>query len=774
MFAALSETLHNQLNHVAKEKHDLTEEARRLINTIRQMERSIDDTKPEDEYEAEQEVTFPLLAYIQGLKEKHHTVAKLHRERYEQVKKLAEALESYASHLEPSFLKVKLPPTDPNSKLAPSFSLGPKYVQSLDAEFSRVYEEYNKRLATVQQTSDDIISLWSELGTPQAQVDSRIVQFAREAPEQLGLHQEDLKRLAAKRDKLISEKSARERKLKDLKVAVEALWDRLGVEEAERKQFLASNRGCGLRQINEFEDELSRLNELKRQNLHLFVEDARFKLQELWDSLYFAEEEMLEFTPAFSDVFSDALLSAHEQEIARLEVLKEQRAPILAAVDRHRSLIKDREDLEKSSQDASRLMAKGQKGERRDPGKLLREEKQRKRITKELPKVEADLRKTLESWEDEYGRPFCVHGQRYLDELDANSARAAPPRSKTPNALPPSRDGAKSATRGQAPPSRSRANTAQRPPTRSKTPTAGSTNPFSQSTFGSSVMGSAMGSSVMGASGKPSAGKGHSRSNSALPQLTSPTKIPGGSRLPMGNLRDGPNSPERKIRSAHGPKSTEDFSATIRGQCAPPRVPPPKMKDLMAPPTPTSMGHHDSFEPERSASIVRHSALEDPYDDSAFHRSYLSTSTMGPPPRPTFPRAAVSHESFVSDSSRSSYARPPSSRQAHYPMAPPSRASSNTSSVVTGSGSENWETYTDASDAEEADATEAYYARKRAMQQQQQAARGPIFVGGGSAKRSMQSPYPKGGMGKKSRDVYEEVEGSEAGWTDDGDVGEVY
>jgi protein regulator of cytokinesis 1 len=33
-------------------------------------------------------------------------------------------------------------------------------------------------------------------------------------------------------------------------------------------------------------------------------------------------------------------------------------------------------------------MARGNKGERRDPGKLLREEKMRKRIAKELPKIE--------------------------------------------------------------------------------------------------------------------------------------------------------------------------------------------------------------------------------------------------------------------------------------------------------------------------------------------------------------------------------------------------
>ena len=121
------------------------------------------------------------------------------------------------------------------------------------------------------------------------------------------MHQDDLVRLRARKDKLVEEKRGRERRLKELRATIEGLWDMLGVEEHERKQFLASNRGCGLRTINEFEDELSRLNELKRQNLHLFVEDARYKLQELWDSLYFSEEEMLDFTPAFSGTCSGSI-----------------------------------------------------------------------------------------------------------------------------------------------------------------------------------------------------------------------------------------------------------------------------------------------------------------------------------------------------------------------------------------------------------------------------------------------------------------------------------
>ena len=714
------------------------------------MERSLDDTRPNDDYDSEQDclkVAYPLLDSIQHLKEKHHTISKLHRERYEQVKKLVEALESYASHLDSSFVSIKLPPTAPNAKVPPHFDLSATYVGKLDTEFTRVYEEYNKRVATVSQTADEVISLWSELGTPQAQVDSQIVQFAREAPEQLGLHSEDLKRLASKRDTLLSEKSQRERKLKELRANVESLWDRLGVEAAERKQFLAANRGCGLRIINEFEDELSRLNELKRQNLHLFVEDARFKLQELWDGLYFSEEEMLDFAPAFSDVYSDALLSAHEQEISRLEALKEQRAPILAAIDKHRSIIKDREDLEKSSHDASRLTMKPAKGEKRDPGKLLREEKMRKHIAKDLPKVEAELRNTLEGWEDEYGRPFCVHGERYLDELEAAQGKAPPPRSKTPNALQPAREAPKSGGRSQP---QSRTGTMRgAPPPRSKTPTAaGGRNPTTSSI---------MSSSVMSASVSVNGGR------------VSPSKIPGVTRLPMSTMRDGNNSPERRLRAAQSQSAfghqNSDLNNTVRGRMAPPKAPPPpKMKDLFISPTPTPTNEKENaFDVERSASVVRHVEPEDPYDDmSKYHNQQHQTqhsSTMGPPPqRPAHQR---SQESYSTNASR------PISRS-DYPLAPPSRQTSNTSSVMSGagslvSGSENWETYTDTSEIDEADATEAYYAKVKAQQMRFQQGQ----------KRA--APGAQMGMTKRLREQEQtNVEGSEEGWMDDGDIGDTY
>lgn len=52
------------------------------------MEASLEDHKPNDDYPVEDEelkVTMPLSRCIKGLKEKHNAIAKVHRERFEQV-----------------------------------------------------------------------------------------------------------------------------------------------------------------------------------------------------------------------------------------------------------------------------------------------------------------------------------------------------------------------------------------------------------------------------------------------------------------------------------------------------------------------------------------------------------------------------------------------------------------------------------------------------------------------------------------------------------------
>ncbi|KAJ5098136.1 hypothetical protein N7532_005137 [Penicillium argentinense] len=727
LFSALSETLNNHLKLVDEEKEEMTLEAQRLITAIQQMEASLGDERASGQFELNRDdlrVTYPLNRCITFLREKSDAMSKLHRKRFEQVKKLVDALESYSSHLEASFLQIELPPTAPGSTIPPSFDLSPAYVTALDSEFTRVYEEYHRRVSYVQTTSEEIIKLWAELGTPQVQTDANIVKFYRESPEQLGLHETDLGTLMARRDKLLEEKKGRERKIKELRSSVESLWERFGVEESDRKAFLSANRGCGLRTINELEEELARLNELKRQNLHLFVEDARCRLQELWDSLYFSEEEMLDFTPAFSDVCSDALLEAHEAEIARLETLKEQRAPTLEMIDKHRGLLSDREALSSSSQDASRLMARGNKGEKRDPGKLLREEKMRKRIAKELPKLEAELRKELERWEDEYGRPFLVHGDRYLDSLTpapAASTMRPPTRSKTPSA-PPSTT--KSSVSRQ-PVSRPGSSMRGPPPPRSATKTPNGSGPIKHNTIGYA--------------GSRSGAK-------------SPTKLP--ARAPLSNMPHGNNSPERRA----GPGN---YSSSTMGKMPPPRGPPPRMRALTVE---SKERNSHIMEPPRcnsamSSAFVRPVSPEDVYDDR--QRSFMSASVMS-----NHRAMGISHSSHSSLSSlslNSSQGYPRANPYLSHAPPPPAlrQTSSSSAGNTTVSGSENWETFDDASDAE-ADASEVYFAKLRAAHGKRFAPDDGMDLMGKKSKgiRSVSPDGPHPGQVLR-------VAGSDTEWTDD-------
>ncbi|RAH49845.1 putative microtubule associated protein (Ase1) [Aspergillus brunneoviolaceus CBS 621.78] len=738
LFSALSETLNNHLKLVDTEKKEMEEEAQRLITAIQHMEHSLVDEKANGQYKLDHNalrVSYPLNRCLAFLREEHGALSKLHKERFEQVRKLVEALESYASHLEATFVTIELPPTAPGTTISPSFDLSPSYVTALDDEFTRVYEEYHRRLEFVKTTCEEIIKLWAELGTPQVQTDTNIVKYYREAPEQLGLHESDLNNLRAKREKLLEEKRGRERKLKDLRTAVEALWERFGIEEGDRKEFLAANRGCGLRTINEFEEELGRLNELKSQNLHLFVEDARVRLQELWDALYFSEEEMIDFTPAFSDVFSDALLEAHEGEIARLETLKAQRAPALALIDKHRSLLAEREALAISSQDASRLMARGAKGERRDPGKLLREEKMRKRIAKELPKVEVDLRKELEKWEEDYGRPFLIHGERYLDELTPVVAKP-PPRSKTPSAAPAS--ATKRSTGQMQPPSRPASVMRGAPPPRStsKTPT-GNRPPTKYNTIGPSRAPSRAGTK-------------------------SPSKIP--ARVPLGNMPLGNNSPNR--RAVPGAYS----SSTINGKIPAPRPPPPRMRALTGGESREERMSY-LFDPPRSASalsntFVRPVSPEDVYDDRN-QRSFVSSSAFSQ--RSTgFSRSSHSSASSLS-SSMQGFPKPnPYLQRAAPPPAPAPRQVSSTSTVITATtGSENWETF-DSGDESEADASDVYYAKLRAAHGKRLLApeETPILSLGGKKAKGIRSVSPDEPADIQHRQMMH-AGGSDNEWTDD-------
>ena len=111
--------------------------------------------------------------------------------------------------------------------------------------------------------------------------------------------------------------------------------------------------------------------------------------------------------------YNDDTLKAHQDEINKLQLKLKEYKPIILLIERRETIKRERAELESAAHDKTRLLSKSS-----GAGHLLREEKVRRMVTKEMPKIDEKLKVTLTQWESMYGQPFLYHGEHYLQVMD--------------------------------------------------------------------------------------------------------------------------------------------------------------------------------------------------------------------------------------------------------------------------------------------------------------------------------------------------------------------
>jgi len=272
--------------------------------------------------------------------------------------------------------------------------------------------ELEKRAPAVEALVNQIIELWGELVI---RIDENN-ELEQEILAKNTLYtNEVINALQRMREELIREKEERERQVKAFALKISALWDLLHISEDEKRMFFSRNTGLGLPVIHACQQELHRLEQMKQQRMKDLIVEARARIKTFWEELHYGEQERRQFQAAFSEVYTDEALEAHEQEIKRLNSCLAHIRPIVKMIEQREAILKEKVEFEASSSDPNRLLTKKTS---RDPGRLLREEKIRKTIEKKLPQLEAKLKQSLIEWEKENQRNFTYYGQRYLDEME--------------------------------------------------------------------------------------------------------------------------------------------------------------------------------------------------------------------------------------------------------------------------------------------------------------------------------------------------------------------
>lgn len=302
-------------------------------------------------------------------------------------------------------------------------------VNSLEDELQRTEQEYVSRKAVVDHSVDEICFTIDTLGlntTHELDILSKKYKSEVNPDNKMELcnllvSEDSMDSIANRVAELREIRGRVESHKEELKNNLHRIWDILRVDPDECEAFIMSNEGLNPEKIQNYEQELEKLLVLKQERIGEFIERAREELQILWEQLYYSETQRHQFLSAYSEELDDKILMVYEEEISRLRLELEDSKYIIERIQKYMQLKKEIEEFQDSTKDPNRLFGKGQ----RDPGRLLREEKFRKRMDRELPKLRMELEGSLLEYEALKSRPFMVYGKPYLDVIYEANEEAA-------------------------------------------------------------------------------------------------------------------------------------------------------------------------------------------------------------------------------------------------------------------------------------------------------------------------------------------------------------
>ncbi|XP_053437881.1 protein regulator of cytokinesis 1 isoform X3 [Nycticebus coucang] len=206
---------------------------------------------------------------------------------------------------------------------------------------------------------------------------------------------------------LETQKSQNEAVCEGLRAKIRELWDRLQIPEEEREAVAMVMTGSKAKVRKALQLEVDRLEELKMQNMKKVIEAIRVELAEYWDRCFYSQEQRQDFAPYYTEDFTEDLLQIHDAEVVKLKDYYETHKELFEGVQKWEESWKLFLEFERKASDPSRFTNRG--------GNLLKEEKQRAKLQKTLPKLEEELKAQIEMWEQEHSKAFVVNGQKFME-----------------------------------------------------------------------------------------------------------------------------------------------------------------------------------------------------------------------------------------------------------------------------------------------------------------------------------------------------------------------
>lgn len=246
------------------------------------------------------------------------------------------------------------------------------------------------------------------------------LKFIKSNPRQFGLNDSHISFLTKFSNLLQKIKETKERKKENYLKNCRYLWDKLGENNDYINKFIQVNSSLTDASLLNYKMELNKLYLKRSEFIDKFIGDSRAEIEDLWGKLYYSEDqrmafEFYDYNPHNAPQDKELVLSIHEQEVSKLKDLYSLQEPIFKLYSELNDLIRDQEFLQESSKDSARLLSKN------SCKILLNEEKIRKKINKNMPKVFAALKSEISKYNNqvlkESKQPIQINGEDFFERV---------------------------------------------------------------------------------------------------------------------------------------------------------------------------------------------------------------------------------------------------------------------------------------------------------------------------------------------------------------------
>lgn len=264
-------------------------------------------------------------------------------------------------------------------------------------------EEVDARTKEFAILKEKILNLTSKLGVGVSPRINQLFESNEISTRSFQIVQEYIEDLSVIRNSRIAQ-------ISELALAISHEWDLLGVSEQEKKDFVEMHSQLTERCIQNFSDELLRLQKLRNEKLPELIERIKIEIVSICQTLHYTQQEIDDIISNAKEVPDDnmATFSEYESVLFNMKRKLVLSQPIIDLMKQRDELIKEYEEVE--------IEEKAFKDNRDDKTIDKRAEKIRRRYKFVLPRVEKKILIGVLEYKQTNGTDFLWDGKKVEDD----------------------------------------------------------------------------------------------------------------------------------------------------------------------------------------------------------------------------------------------------------------------------------------------------------------------------------------------------------------------